>query len=470
MIRFSHALTGAVLALLGCAFAQAQTEASAVDDHFAVIEARVEETESDLLELYKHLHAHPELSFHEEQSAARMAEELSQLGFTVTTGVGGHGVVAVLEQGEGPTLMIRADMDALPVKEETGLPYASSATTTDESGSEVAVMHACGHDVHMTCLIGTARILTSLKNVWNGTLVLIAQPAEERGAGAKAMLNDGLFQRFPRPDYAIALHVDPLIESGMIGYVSGYAMANVDSVDISVYGIGGHGAYPHMTKDPIVIAARIIVDLQTIVSREIAPIDPVVITVGSIHGGTKHNVIPNDVKLQLTVRSYSDETRDHLLKAIERVAVNAARLANVPDDLLPTVEVKDEYTPAVYHHPELVTRVTSTVGRLLGSEKVVEKEPVMGGEDFGRYGREAPAIPIFMLRLGSVSPDRVAASKSPGGPPLPSLHSSRYAPDAAPTLTTGVKAMSAAALDLLIAGQDAVRPRQAQIINQAAGE
>ena len=271
-----------------------------------------------LLQLYTYLHLHPELSFHENETAAKLVSELKPLGFEVTPNVGGHGFVAVLKNGPGPTVMVRTDLDALPVVENTGRPYASKIRTTDEYGNEVGVMHACGHDIHMTSLVGTARVLTKLKNQWSGTLVLIGQPAEERGAGAKAMLDDGLFKRFPRPDYALALHTDAALETGRIGYHAGYALANVDSVDITIRGVGGHGAYPHLTKDPIVIAAQVILALQTIVSREVRPIDSAVVTVGSIHGGAKHNVIPDEVKLQLTVRSYTDAVRQQILDAIQR--------------------------------------------------------------------------------------------------------------------------------------------------------
>jgi hippurate hydrolase len=413
------------------------------------VDRLVEKDYAYVEQLYIHLHAHPELSFQEEKTSARLAAELRQLNFEVTEGVGGFGVVAVLRNGEGPTVMLRADMDALPVKEETGLPYASTALTTDESGKETPVMHACGHDMHMSCLIGTARTLHAMREQWHGTLVAIAQPAEERGAGARAMLADGLFTRFPRPDYALALHVSPVLEVGKVSYIKGYAMANVDSVDIKVRGTGGHGAYPHMTKDPVVLASQIVLALQTIVSRELSPTEPAVVTVGSIHGGTKHNVIPNEVDLQLTVRSYSDETRSLLLSAIERIALNTARSAGIAEDALPIVTVKDEYTPATYNDPELVDRVMGVIGELLGEENVNEDKPKMGGEDFGRYGREEPRIPIFMMGLGTVSPERFAESKREGGTPLPSLHSSRYAPDREATIKTGIKVLTAAILDLM---------------------
>jgi hippurate hydrolase len=354
-----------------------------------------------------------------------------------------------MENGDGPTIMVRADMDALPVKEETGLDYASTVTTEDRLGVNVPVMHACGHDVHMTSIIGAARVLASMKDAWSGTLVLIAQPAEERGGGAIAMLGDGLFDKFPRPEAAVALHVDSSLQTGKVGFVPGYAMANVDSVDIKIRGVGGHGAYPHRTKDPIVIAAQVILSLQTIVSRELSPTDPAVVTVGSIHGGTKHNVIPNEVDLQLTVRSYSDETRDHIMASIERITMSTARAAGVPPFAMPTVDIKDEYTPALYNTPELVERVVGAFTELLGEENIEEGEPVMGGEDFGRYGREEPRIPIFMYRLGTISEERMAAAAGENGEPLPSLHSSKFYPEPEPTLKTGAQTLAVAVLELM---------------------
>jgi hippurate hydrolase len=309
-------------------------------------------------------------------------------------------------------------------------------------------MHACGHDMHMTCLIGTARTLAQLKDRWHGTLILIGQPAEEIGAGARAMIEDGLFNRFPRPDFALALHVDPEVELGKVGYTNGFAMANVDSEDVTIRGVGSHGAHPHMGKDPIVIAAQTIMALQTIDSCEIDPLEPVVVTVGSIHGGTKHNVIPDEVKLQLTVRSYKDETRKQTLAAIERIVKGTAIAAGVPKDREPIVTVRDEFTPATYNSPELVERVVNVFRKTIGDENVVKREPDMGGEDFGRYGREEPKIPSFLFRLGVTEPAKMAASKEPGAAPLPSLHSSKFIPDRM-AIKTGVVTMAAAALDLL---------------------
>ncbi len=438
----------AVFWSLSCFASRGQTVQS--DPFLAELSRLVDKEYPSLEKLYRHLHAHPELSLQEKETSARMAEELKTAGFAVTERVGGYGVVGVMKNGDGPVVLIRTDTDALPVKEETGLPFASQVLVKDDQGREVSVAHACGHDVHMTIFTGTARLLFFLKKNWKGTVVMIAQPAEERGAGARAMIADGLFNRFPRPDYALALHVDSSLEAGKIGYTSGYALANVDTVEITIRGIGGHGAYPETTKDPIVISAQVILALQTIISRENRPYDPAVITVGSIHGGTKSNIIPSEVKMQLTVRTYSDQVRNRLLAAIERTAKGIALAAGVPPELEPIVETKrEEYTPATYNDPELVKRVTATLGRLLGADNVVTREAMMGGEDFGRYGREEPKIPIFMFRLGSVSPERIQESRRDGGKPLPSLHSGLYFPQAEPTIKTGIKAMTSAVLDLL---------------------
>ncbi|GJM30859.1 MAG: putative amidohydrolase [Cyclobacteriaceae bacterium] len=397
---------------------------------------------------YQHLHANPEISFQEKATAESMAEVLRGLGFEVTEGVGGYGVVGVLKNGNGPTVMVRTDTDALPIIEETGLSYASKATTIDDEGNQVGVMHACGHDLHMTVWSGTAELLVRHKDLWKGTVVFIAQPAEERSGGAKAMLADGLFEKFPRPEYALALHTHAALAAGKIGYVTGYMMANVDFVKITVYGKGGHGAYPHTTKDPIVLAAQIIMDLQTIVSREISPLEPAVVTVGKISGGTKANIIPDQVDMELTLRSYSDEVKQGLIDKIRRICNGAAMSAGLPETKYPEVWVRPEDTPAVYNDPELTTQLAEKIGETLGEAQVVELKPVMGGEDFSRYGKVSPNIPICMLRLGVVSPEQIAAAEA-GEIELPSLHSAKFAPEAEPAIETGVKAMSAAVLHLL---------------------
>jgi hippurate hydrolase len=339
-------------------------------------------------------------------------------------------------------------MDALPVKEQTGLPYASAVTTKDDKGNDVPVMHACGHDMNMTCVIGVARVLAQLKERWHGTLVVIGQPAEERGSGARAMLKDGLFQRFPRPEICLALHDDAELPAGSIGYTPGYAMANVDSVDVTVRGVGGHGAYPHKTKDPVVLAAQIVLALQTIVSREVKPGEPAVVTVGSIHGGTKHNIIPDEVKLQLTVRSYTDEVRQQTLDAIKRIVRGEAIAAGMPEDRISTVVVEEEFTPASYNNPELTQRLVGVFTSWFGDKNVVQTKPTMGGEDFAEYGRTEHKIPICWFKVGGVRPEAVKEAEQTGKP-LPSLHSPLWAPLPEPTMKTGVTAMTAAVLELM---------------------
>ena len=398
----------------------------------------------DLEKLYLDLHQTPELSFHEEKTAAKMAERLRALGFEVTTGVGKTGVVGVLRNGKGPTVLLRTDLDALPVEEKTGLPYASKVTTTDDAGETVHVMHACGHDIHMTSWIGAATLLSRGKNSWSGTLVMVGQPAEEKGGGARTMLADGLYTRFPKPDFAFAIHDSAQAVSGKVEFVPGYALANVNSVDITIYGKGGHGAYPHTTIDPIVIAARTVLALQTNVGRENNPLDPAVVTVGSIHGGTKHNIIPDEVRLQLTVRSYKDDVRKHLLESIARIAKAEAAAAGATRP--PDVRVLDDGTPATYNDPAVTKRVADALSRGLGAANVSEGQPVMGGEDFSEFGRAG--VPAAILWVGAVEPAKAAAAKA-GGPSLPSLHSSGFAPDREPTIRTGVKTVTLAALELL---------------------
>jgi amidohydrolase len=417
---------------------------SAGDSVYAVEPAQWAQGDNldQLVTLYRHFHSHPELSMQEKETGERLADELEATGAKVTRNVGGYGVVAVVKNGPGKTLLIRTDLDALPVTERTDLVYASKVTVKGEGGLETGVMHACGHDIHITCLAGVARYLTANKDKWSGTVVFIGQPAEERGEGAKAMLDDGLFERFPRPDYALALHVDSILATGKVGYLAGYTLANVDSVDIIVRGKGGHGAFPHMTIDPIVEAARLILDLQTLVSREMKPTEPAVVTVASIHGGTKHNVIADSCHLQLTVRSFSDEVRQKLLDGIKRKAKASAASSGAPE---PTVEVT-EGTPAMYNDEKLVERVVPVLRKTLGDDKVVPSEPSMGGEDFSRYG--LAGVPIFMFRLGAVDQARLERFKQLKQLP-PSLHSPLFYPDAEPALATGVTAMSAAALDLL---------------------
>jgi len=402
-----------------------------------------------LLELYRHLHANPELSFQETETAQKLAAEARALGFEVTTGVGKTGVVAVMRNGPGPVLLIRADMDALPVTEQTGLPFASKKRATNAAGVESGVMHACGHDTHMSAWVGTARRLAAMKDQWSGTLVMILQPAEEIGAGSRAMLADGLYSRFPKPTHAIAFHDSANMPAGVIGYSAGYALANVDSVDILVKGIGGHGAYPHTTRDPVVLASRIVSALQTLVSRETNPLDPAVVTVGSIHGGAKHNIIPDEVRLQLTVRSYTDATRRLLLDGIRRIARGEAISAGMPDDRMPEVHVQeDENTPATFNTEKLTADTAERLTQRFGAERVVRTPSVMGGEDFGRYHLADKSIESFIFWVGGVPRDRWEAVGGDASR-LPSLHSPFWAPDAASVISTATEAMVTAALGVL---------------------
>ncbi len=410
------------------------------------------------LEIYRHLHANPELSYHEKDSSSFLAQQMRDAGFEVTerfgeysvNGLSAYGVVAILKNGEGPVVLIRTDMDALPVTEKTGLPYASKVIFTDDSGSETGVMHACGHDIHMTNFMAVGRTLAENRDLWSGTLMMIGQPAEEMGSGALAMLKGGLYQRFPKPDYALALHVHDSLPAGSVGFSPEYAMANVDSVDILVRGIGGHGALPQKTKDPIVLASQIILELQTISSRIVSPLDPVVVTVGSIHGGSKHNIIPDHVNLQLTVRTYKSEVRDQVLDAIRTICRYAAMSYGLPEELLPIVSMPENqvYTPAVYNDPGLSGRIGDIFRREIGTDKVFVLDPVMPGEDFSRYRLEDNQVPSFLFWLGSLNSDR-AAEMSKAGQIPPPLHSPMLAPDPEPTLRTGIRLMSAAVLELM---------------------
>lgn len=405
-------------------------------------------TEVDLNELYIDLHQNPELSFQEEETSQKLAQLLKDMGFKVTPEVGGFGVVAVFENGPGKTLMIRADMDALPLEEKTGAKYASKKKSINQVGAEVFTMHACGHDIHMTSLIGTAQNLIKMREDWSGTLVLNLQPAEERGSGARAMIRDGIFERFPRPDFNLALHVSADLPAGKVAYVPGWAMANVDSMDIIVKGIGGHGAYPHKTIDPIVLSAQLINNIQTIRSREISPLDAAVVTVGSIHGGTKHNIIPSEVRLQLTLRSYTDEVRNNTISSIKRISRGLADSVGLPEELYPEITLKDEYTPALYNNPEFTETIRLIAEEALGKENVIKSTPVMGGEDFGMYGRVEPKIPSVLFWLGAVNKKVYDRSKRENIE-LPSLHSPFFLPDYKPSIETGVKVTTAMAINIL---------------------
>ena len=401
-----------------------------------------------LMTLYRDLHANPELSEQEVNTAAKLAKRLKAMKFDVTEKVGGTGVVAVMKNGSGPVLLIRADMDGLPVVEQTGLPFASKVRTKTPEGLETGVMHACGHDTHMTAFIETARLLAARKDDWKGTLVMILQPAEEVGRGARLMLEDGLYTRFPRPTHAIAFHDSASLEAGVIGYTPGYALANVDSVDVLVRGVGGHGAYPHTTRDPIVLGSRIVTSLQTLVSREQEPQDPAVVTVGSFQGGAKHNIIPDEAKLLLTIRSYSDETRAKLIEGIKRIARGEAIAAGVPDDRMPVVTVKDEFTPSTFNPPEFAEKMAVVLKSHFPQDKVIKTPAVMGGEDFSRFYRADKSINSFIFWVGGVPADRMAQAAS-GQASLPSLHSPFWAPQADTLIATASEAMTVLALDIL---------------------
>lgn len=430
--------------LLATAMSLAAPAAAADPVHDATQKALPE-----LMAFYRDFHTHPELSLHEVATAAKLAAEARKAGYEVTEKVGGTGVVAVLRNGAGPVLLVRADMDGLPVTEATGLPFASKVRTTSDEGVETGVMHACGHDTHMASWIGTLRNMAAMKAQWHGTLIMIAQPAEERGMGAKAMLDDGLFTRFPKPQYALAFHDSAIQPAGQIGITAGYALANVDSVDVLVKGVGGHGAYPQTTKDPIVLAARIVTSLQTLVSREVDPLESAVVTVGMIKGGSTHNIIGSDVTMLLTVRSFKPEVRKLLLDGIARIARGEAIAAGVPEDRMPEVKVRDNFTPATFNTQPLVDRMKAVWTDRFGDDRVVETRAVMGGEDFGRYWLADQSIQSLIFWVGGVPQAKWDASEGGKKTPLPSLHSAYWAPDAEAVVGTATEAMTAAALDIL---------------------
>lgn len=421
--------------LLFATVSQAQIDSGIVDEVNAVYPL------SDAL--YLDIHRHPELSFHEQQTAAKLASGLRQVGYDVSTGIGRTGVVGVLKNGNGPVVMLRTELDALPVEEKTGLSYASTVRTKDDSGADVGVAHACGHDIHMAAWMETARIMAKARNRWSGTLVMIGQPAEELGGGAHAMLADGLFTRFPRPDYAVAVHDDARYPAGIIGYHAGPILASADTVSITIYGQGGHGARPETTIDPIVIAARTVLTLQTIVSRETSPFDPAVVTVGSIHGGTRPNIIPPQVKLELTVRSFTEPVRQHLLSAIDRIVKAEAVAAGATKE--PLIERNDPGHSLV-NDPEMVKRVTAALVREVGAAQLRDIPPEMATEDLSEFQRAG--VPTLMLRIGAVEQTKYdAAMKS--GTALPSLHSPLFAPDHEPTIKAAAAAEVVALRELM---------------------
>ena len=401
-----------------------------------------------LMDLYRAMHAAPELSGNEVESAARMAREARAAGFEVTENVGGHGVVAVLRNGPGPVLLIRADMDALPVTEQTGLAFASTVHVRTAEGVETGVMHACGHDTHMTAWIGAARLLAANRSRWSGTLVMVGQPAEETVGGAEAMIADGLYTRFPHPTHAIAFHDGPM-PAGMLGYTPGFALAAVDSVDITVRGVGGHGAYPQTTRDPIVLAARIIEGLQSIVSREVDPQDAAVITVGAIHAGTKRNIISDEARLLLTVRSFRAETRPMLLDAIRRVARGQAVAAGVPEDRMPVVTVHEaEGADATWNSPDFTNAMANVLRAQFGNARVMAGPASMASEDFGSYYRADTSIQSMIFWVGGVPQASWDAAQA-GGAPVAGLHSPYWAPDAAAVVSTASEALATLAMDIL---------------------
>ncbi len=410
-----------------------------------------------LLAVYKDIHSHPELSAHEERTSAIIAKELRAAGCEVTDHFGkydkpnlkGYGVIGLMKNGEGPKVLVRTDMDALPVEEKTGLPYASKVTTKDDEGKDVHVMHACGHDAHMAAFIGTVRALQRLKDQWHGTIMFVGQPAEETLNGARALLKGGLYDRFGKPDFALGYHDNAYLETGKIAVCEGFAYANADFVNITVRGMGGHGALPHKTKDPIVLSAEIINALQTIASRENNPLDPVVVTVGSIHGGTKHNIIPDEVKMQINVRTYKPDVRERVLAAIDRIAKGLATAAGIPAERAPIVEVlRDQFAPATYNNTDLTRRLVAVWKKQLGADNVEKTDPVMVTEDFSEYSLADHSIPACDFFIGAVDPAKIAESKKTGTP-LPSVHSSKFAPVPEPTIQVGIIGMTSAVLELM---------------------
>ena len=402
---------------------------------------------SYLKNLYIDIHQNPEISLMEKQTSERLASELKKIGFSVTENFGGYGVVGILENGEGPTILYRTDLDALPMEEKTGLSYASKIRTKNFDGNEVGTMHSCGHDMHMTVWTGTARALAKRKNEWNGTIIMIGQPAEEIGAGAAMMLNEGLYEKFPIPDYGIALHSSPTIPTGQVGFGKGYTMANTESIDIKIFGQGAHGASPHMSIDPVVTASLIVMELQTIVSRNINPIDDAVVTVGSIKGGTKHNIIPDEVNLQLTVRTYKDEVRKLIHKRIKEICNGIASSMGLDESRWPQVILPEQYTPANYNDENLVDIMVNVSESLIGQENVISSEPQMVGEDFARYGSTKEDIPTVMYWLGTVPQERMEKYNA-GNYALPALHSPFYYPDIENSIRTGVLVSTESLIEL----------------------
>jgi amidohydrolase len=416
-------------------------QAQSLDTYIQKIYPEIEKT-------YLHLHQNPELSLQEKETSAYLAKELKKIGYKVTENIGGYGIVGILENGVGPVLLVRTDMDALPMEEKTGLPYASVKKAIGNDGKETFVAHSCGHDVHMSVFLGTAKAMAEFTSSWRGTLIMVGQPAEEVGMGAWNMMKDGLYKKFPHPDYAISLHDDPFLEVGKVGYKSGALMAGVDMMNVTVYGEGGHGAAPHTTIDPVVLSAQMVLAYQTIVSRRIAPTDPAVVTVGSIHGGTVHNIIPDQVTMQLTLRSYSPEVREEMISSIKRISENLAKAAGLSESKMPTYWVRDPHTPALINDDQLTAQMVQVFKNNFGAENVVPVKAQMIGEDFSNYGLQDRKIPISMFYLGATNPAKIKEYQEKGWD-LPGLHSPYFAPDPEPTIKTGIKAMSIFAMDIL---------------------
>ena len=421
---------------LACAFLLGATTPSKVDR--PLIDADLDY----LVGFYKDLHQNPELSLQEKNTSKKLANELREIGYEVTENVGGYGIVGILKNGEGPQILYRTDMDALPMWEKTDLDYMSKVEVPYQDG-KVGTMHSCGHDMHMATWIGTARAMVQMKDKWSGTLMLIGQPAEEIGQGAKMMLDAGLYDKFGVPDYGVALHCNPGLAAGSIAIAEGYILAASESIDIKVKGVGAHGASPHMSIDPIVVASMIVMDLQTIVSRNSKPIDDAVVTVGAIKGGTKHNIIPDEVTLQLTVRTYKEEVRQLIHKRIREISRGVAIAAGLPEDKMPEVIIPDQYTPPNYNNPALTARIRTSAETAIGAELVLNQEPRMGGEDFARYGATDDNVPCVMFSLGTVPEARMKSGDLPG------LHSPFYYPEPKKTLETGVTVMSQSLMDLM---------------------
>jgi hippurate hydrolase len=397
----------------------------------------------DIDKLYIDLHRNPELAFHEQRTAALLAARVKAFGYEVTTGVGGTGLVAILKSGPGPVVMLRTELDALPIEEKTGLPFASTVKTKNDAGELIPVSHMCGHDIHMAAWTGTAELMAGNRDRWHGTLMLVGQPAEEIVSGAAAMIRDGLFTRFPKPDYALGVHDESSLPAGVFGFHPGYFRAAVSNLDITVYGKGGHGAYPQKTVDPVVLAARIVLGLQTIVSRETNPLDPAVITVGSIHGGTVWNIIPDQVKLQLTVRSFDPEVHKRLLNAIARETKGEALAANAPRE--PLIETKSS-TDAVYNDPDLTQRTVAAARAALGATRVVEMPAQMGSEDFSQFG--LAGVRAVLLHVGAVDPRKLEEARR-SGVSVPGVHTPLWAPEREPTIKAAIRAETAILMDLL---------------------